>query len=133
MAKKPKKSKSGFDLNDLLEYLGNVTGKTEASGYANLGSGVNAQLTKTLPVAANKTARGLDSFALGGLGAFATDSVAGKPVTKGRVAGTATNAALTFAPYGKLAKLAGPVAKTARTAVDAAKQLRLLNMLFNEF
>lgn len=138
MAKQPKKvkksakPKNGFSLDDLLQYVGNVTGKNEASGYANLGSKLNTQLTKTLPIAAQKTARGIDSFQTGGLASLGYDLATGKPMTGGGVAKSLGWVGLNYLPYGKLAKLAGPTYKTARSATESAKQLRLLYNLLNE-
>ena len=132
--KKPKKSakpKSGFSLDDLLQYIGNVTGKNEASGYANLGSKTNAQLTKTLPVAAEKTARGIDTFQTGGLAGLGYDFATGKPISKGRVGGTSVAAGLSIFPYGKLAKLGGKTYKNVKSATETAKQMRLLYNLLN--
>ncbi len=128
--KKAPKSKD-FDMDALLDYLRKVTGKDEASGYANLGSKTNSQLTKTLPVAAERTARGIDNFQTGGLVGLGYDFAAGKPITKKRVGGTSAAAALTVLPYGKLAKLGGKTYKNVKSATETAKQMRLLyNLLY---
>ncbi len=129
MAKKPKKLKSGFNLNDLLDYLGSVTGKKQASGYANYGSKANAAVTKAVKQGAASTARTSDLFVTGGLGGLGYDLATGKPMSKKQIAGTAAYTGLNLVPMGKLAKLGGPTYKTVRSATETAKQLRLLNML----
>jgi len=53
----------------------------------------------------------------------------GKPMTAGTVGANAGWGALNFLPVGKLAKLGGPTYKTVRSATEAAKQLRMLNMI----
>jgi hypothetical protein len=63
------------------------------------------------------------------LGSLGYDLATGKPMTAGTVASNAGWGALNFLPTGKLAKVGGPAYKTARSATEAAKQLRLLNMI----
>ena len=128
-AKKSVKKPQGFDLDALLKYLGVVTGKDSAAGYAALGSGVNAGLTKTLPVAAQKTARGIDAYTTGGLGGLGYDLATGKKMSKKQLAGSLAIGGSNFLPLGKIAKLGGPSVKTGRRVVDSAKQLRMLQML----
>ena len=125
MAKKPK----SFNLDDLLNYLNKVTGKDSASGYAALGSSVNAGLTKTLPVAAEKTARGIDAYTTGGLAGLGYDLATRKKLSKKQIAGGLALGGSNFIPLGKLAKLGGPSVKTGRRAIDAARQIQLLELI----
>jgi len=125
MAKKPK----SFNLDDLLNYLNKVTGKDSASGYAAYGSAANAGLTKTLPIAAQKTARALDSYDTGGLGGLGYALATRKKLSKKKIAGGLALGGSNFIPLGKLAKLGGPSVKKGRRAIDAAKQIQLLELI----
>lgn len=134
MAKKPKgrkasKVQGGFDLDDLLEFLGKSTGQMKGAGRASYGSAANAAATKAVGKLGPKLVREADSFTTGGLGSLGYDLVTGKPMTAGTVAGNVGLGAVNFLPVGKLAKVGGPAYKTARSATEAAKQLRLLSML----
>ena len=128
-AKKPAMKPQGFDLDALLKYLGVVTGKNSAAGYAALGSGVNAGLTKTLPIAAQKTARGIDAYTTGGLAGLGYDLATRKKLSKKQIAGGLALGGSNFIPLGKLAKLGGPSVKTGRRAIDAARQIQLLELI----
>ena len=128
-AKKPAMKPQGFDLDALLKYLGAVTGKDSAAGYAAYGSAANAGLTKTLPVAAQKTARGIDAYTTGGLAGLGYDLATGKKMSKKQLAGSLAIGGSNFLPLGKIAKLGGPSVKTGRRVIDSAKQLRMLQML----
>ena len=128
-AKKPAMKPQGFDLDALLKYLGAVTGKDSAAGYAAYGSSANAGLTKTLPVAAQKTARGIDAYTTGGLAGLGYDLATGKKMSKKQLATQAAWVGSNFLPLGKIAKLGGPSVKTGRRVIDSAKQLRMLQML----
>ena len=134
MAKKPKgrkvnKFKSGFDLDDLLEFLGKSTGQMKGAGRASYGSAANAAATKAVGKLGPKLVREADSFTTGGLGSLGYDLATRKPMTARTVAGNVGFGAINFLPMGKLAKVGGPAYKTARSATEAAKQLRLLSML----
>lgn len=133
MAKQPKSRKankvSGFDLDDLLEFLGKSTGQMKGAGRASYGSAANAAATKAVGKLGPKLVREADSFTTGGLGSLGYDLATGKPMTANTVASNAGWGAINFLPMGKLAKLGGPTYKTVRSATEAAKQLRLLNML----
>jgi len=134
MAKQPKgrkvsKVKSGFDLDDLLEFLGKSTGQIKGSGRASYGSAANAAATKAVGKLGPKLVREADSWTTGGLGSLGYDLATGKPMTAGTVGVNAGWGALNFLPVGKLAKVGGPAYKTARSATEAAKQLRMLNMI----
>ena len=94
-----------------------------------MGSKTNAQLTKTLPVAAQKTARGIDAYTTGGLGGLGYDLATGKKMSKKQLAGSLAIGGSNFLPLGKIAKLGGPSVKTGRRVIDSAKQLRMLQML----
>jgi len=133
MAKQPKsrasKVQGGFDLDDLLEFLGKSTGQIKGTGRASYGSAANAAATKAVGKLGPKLVREADSWITGGLGSLGYDLATGKPMTAGTVASNAGWGAVNFLPMGKLAKLGGPTYKTVRSATNAAKQLRLLNML----
>ena len=134
MAKQPKgrkasKVQGGFDLDDLLEFLGKSTGQMKGSGRASYGSAANAAATKAVGKLGPKLVREADSWTTGGLGSLGYDLATGKPMTTGTVASNAGWGAVNFLPMGKLAKLGGPTYKTVRSATEAAKQLRLLSML----
>lgn len=134
MAKQPKgrkanKVQGGFNLNDLLEFLGKSTGQIKGSGRASYGSAANAAATKAVGKLGPKLVRETDSWTTGGLGSLGYDLATGKPMTAGTIASNAGWGAVNFLPMGKLAKLGGPTYKTVRSATETAKQLRLLNML----
>ena len=134
MAKNPKgrkasKVQGGFSLDDLLEFLGKSTGQIKAGGKAAYGSAANAAATKAVGKLGPKLLREADSWTTGGLGSLGYDLATGKPMTAGTVSANAGWGALNFLPVGKLAKLGGPTYKTVRSATEAAKQLRMLNMI----
>ncbi len=134
MAKQPKgrkasKVQGGFDLDDLLEFLGKSTGQIKGTGRASYGSAANAAATKAVGKLGPKLVREADSLTTGGLGSLGYDLATGKPMTAGTVAGNAGLGVVNFLPVGKLAKVGGPAYKTARSATEAAKQLRMLSML----
>ena len=134
MAKNPKgrkasKVQGGFSLDDLLEFLGKSTGQIKAGGKAAYGSAANAAATKAVGKLGPKLVREADSWTTGGLGSLGYDLATGKPMTAGTVSANAGWGALNFLPVGKLAKLGGPTYKTVRSATEAAKQLRMLNMI----
>jgi len=134
MARNPKgrkasKVQGGFSLDDLLEFLGKSTGQIKASGTAGYGSAANAAATKAVGKLGPKLIREADSWTTGGLGSLGYDLATGKPMTAGTVGANAGWGALNFLPVGKLAKVGGKTYKTARSATEAAKQLRILSML----
>jgi len=134
MARNPKgrkasKVQGGFSLDDLLEFLGKSTGQIKAGGKAAYGSAANAAATKAVGKLGPKLVREADSWTTGGLGSLGYDLATGKPMTAGTVGANAGWGALNFLPVGKLAKVGGKTYKTARSATEAAKQLRILSML----
>ena len=82
-----------------------------------------------MPVAAQKTARGIDAYTTGGLGGLGYDLATGKKMSKKQLAGSLAIGGSNFLPLGKIAKLGGPSVKTGRRVIDSAKQLRMLQML----
>jgi hypothetical protein len=137
MAKKPAKKSvkkpQGFNLDDLLKYLGMTTGNLPQGSQSNMvnqyGASANAAGTKAINKLGPKLIREADSWTTGGLGGLGYDLATGKKMSKKQIAGSAGWGLLNYLPVSKIAKLGGPSVKTGRRAIDAAKQLRMLQML----
>lgn len=126
MAKKPR---GGFDMDDLMEYYGRVSGKAQAGARSAYGSSVNAALTKKIPQKIGSVAKTADLFATGGLGTLLFDLNRGKKMSKKQIAAGLGYSGLNFLPMGKIAKLGGKTYKTVKSGTETIKQLRLLSMI----
>jgi hypothetical protein len=129
MAKKPK----GLDLDSLLKDFNMVTGNLPEGTQPNManqyGASANAAASQAIVKGAGNTAKGLDYLTTGGAGQLGYDLATGKKMSKKQLAAQSAYVGSNFIPLGKLAKLGGPSVKTGRRAIDAAKQLRMLQML----
>ena len=135
MARKPAKKSQGFDLDALLKYLGMATGNLPQGSQPNManqyGASANAAVSQGIVKNTGKAARGLDLLTTGGVGQLGYDLATGKKLSKKELALQAGYIGSNFLPLGKIARLGGPSVKTGRRVVDSAKELRMLQMLFN--
>ena len=128
--KRASKSKD-FDIDALLNYMRKVTGQDEASGYANVGSKVNAKLSKDVPKYVGRGVREADSWITGGAGGLAFDAGLGeavgaqpKPMGAKNLAVGAGMVGLNFLPLGKLGKVGSKGRKVAKGA-NAGRKLAI--------
>lgn len=133
MAKKPAKKPKGFDLDSLLKYFNMVTGNLPKGTQSNManqyGASANAAASQAIVKGAGNTVKGLDYLTTGGAGQLSYDLATGKKMSKKQLAAQSAYVGSNFIPMGKLAKLGGPSVKTGRRAIDAARQIQLLELI----